>query len=152
MCVFTRSIVFFFSYFSQCVAMIGKKKFWKTDWSLTDFWEMRIKLKKLLKKLVKELAYRVEPLRAFFHLTEKKVASVPVHLTVRFVESLAHWYHTSCLFLLGFFSQKKAKYKERPLLFFLVTFSILFVCLSWVTFNNGWSIHVVQPFRQFGKQ
>jgi len=152
MCVFTSSIVFFFSYFSQCVAMIGKKKFWKTDWSLTDFWEMRIKLKKLLKKLVKELAYRVEPLRAFFHLTEKKVASVLVHLTVRFGESLAHWYHTSCLLLLVFFSQKKAKYKERPLLFVLVTFSILFVCLSWVTFSNGWSIRVVQPFRQFGKQ
>ena len=102
----------FFSYFSQCVAMIGKKKFWKTDWSLTDFWEMRIKLKKLLKKLVKELAYRVEPLRAFFHLTEKKVASVPVHLTVRFGESLAHWYHTSCLFLLVFFLKKRPSIRK----------------------------------------
>merc|ERR1712238_418519 len=107
---------------------------------------MRIKLKKLLKKLVKE----GRTTQSFFPFDRKKVASV--HLTVRFGESLAHWYHTSCLFLLVFFSQKKAKYKERPLLFFLVTFSILFVCLSWVTFNNGWSIRVVQPFRQFGKQ
>jgi hypothetical protein len=88
---------------------------------------MRIKLKKLLKKkLVKELAYRVEPLRAFFHLTEKKVASVPVS----FDSSIWRVIGTLVSHIMSFFSQKRPSIRKKPLLFSLVTFSIcLFVCL-----------------------
>jgi hypothetical protein len=71
---------------------------------------MRIKLKKLLKKkLVKELAYRVEPLRAFFHLTEKKVASVPVS----FDSSIWRVIGTLVSHIMSFFFSKKAKYKKK---------------------------------------
>merc|ERR1712008_274905 len=45
-----------------------------------------------------------------------------------YIDVCFHKVH-SIFFFAIFFLKKKAKYKERPLLFFLVTFSILFVCL-----------------------
>jgi len=66
-------------------------------------------VEKVAEKLVKELANRVEPLRAFFPFDRrKKVASVPVHLTVRFGVIGTLVSHIMSFFA-SFFSSKKGQ-------------------------------------------
>jgi len=55
-------------------------------------------VEKVTEKTRQRVGGKVGTTQSFFHLTEKKVASVPVHLTVR--KSLAHviTHHIFCFF------------------------------------------------------